>query len=241
MMFEHNNSGLETQDLNNELPSLKLVTNVSPPTDTTDPSLHKLEFLFSPMYEEYFNAGNQSVSKSSILSDNSLQQDTQLTLNVLPTIELIIPSTNVNTKENNTDQAEDAQFEAYEFINPFCTLELVDKPFRKTVINLKWLWKNKKNEDNTVTRNNARLVAKGYRQEVSIDFEESFAQLAHLEAVWIFVAYTAHKSFPIYQMDVKTNFLNGPLKEEVYVNQLDGFVEPDHLKKPTALGKYIMD
>ncbi|GJS93581.1 retrovirus-related pol polyprotein from transposon TNT 1-94 [Tanacetum coccineum] len=101
--------------------------------------------------------------------------------------------------------------------------EFIDKPFGKNVIKLKWLWKNKKDKDQTVIRNKARLVAKGYAQEEGIDFEESFAPVARLEAVRIFVAYTAHKSFPIYQMDVKTAFLNGPLKEEVYVSQPDGF------------------
>ncbi|GJR61065.1 retrovirus-related pol polyprotein from transposon TNT 1-94 [Tanacetum coccineum] len=82
------------------------------------------------------------------------------------------------------------------------------------IIKLKWLWKNKKDEDQTVIRNKARLVAKGYDQEEGIDFEESFAPVARLEAVRIFVAYAIHKSFPIYQMDVKTAFLNGLLKEE---------------------------
>nr|GEU39121.1 integrase, catalytic region, zinc finger, CCHC-type, peptidase aspartic, catalytic [Tanacetum cinerariifolium] len=104
--------------------------------------------------------------------------------------------------------------------------ELIDKPFGKSVIRIKWLWKNKKDEDQTIIRNKARLVAKGYAQDEGIDFEESFAPVACLEAVWIFVAYAAHKSFPIYQMDVKMTFLNGPLKEEVYVAQLDGFVDP---------------
>ncbi|GKG10445.1 retrovirus-related pol polyprotein from transposon TNT 1-94, partial [Tanacetum coccineum] len=79
-------------------------------------------------------------------------------------------------------------------------------------------------EDQTVIRNKARLVAKDYAQEKGIDFEESFAPVARLEAVYIFVAYAVHKSFPIYQMDVKTAFLNGLLKEEVYVAQPDGFV-----------------
>ncbi|GJU76903.1 gag-pol polyprotein [Tanacetum coccineum] len=65
-------------------------------------------------------------------------------------------------------------------------------------------------------------------QEEGIDFEESFAPVARLEAVWIFIAYAVHKSFPIYQMDVKMTFLNGPLKEEVYVAQADGFVDPNH-------------
>ncbi|GKC88656.1 gag-pol polyprotein [Tanacetum coccineum] len=71
----------------------------------------------------------------------------------------------------------------------------------------------------------------GYAHEEGIDFEESFAPVARLEAVRNFFAYAAHKSFPIYQIDVKTTFLNGPLKEEVYVAQLDGFVDPDHPEK----------
>nr|GEX87762.1 ribonuclease H-like domain-containing protein [Tanacetum cinerariifolium] len=75
-------------------------------------------------------------------------------------------------------------------------------------------------------------TANGYAQEEGIDFEESFAPVTRLEAVRIFVAYAAHKSFPIYQMNVKTNFLNGPLKEEVYVAQPDGFVDPNHPEIP---------
>nr|GEV53634.1 retrovirus-related Pol polyprotein from transposon TNT 1-94 [Tanacetum cinerariifolium] len=117
--------------------------------------------------------------------------------------------------------------------------ELVNKPFGKSIIRLKWLWKNKKDEDQTVIRNKARLVAKGYAQEEGIDFEESFAPVARLKAVRIFIAYAAHKSFPIYQMDVKMAFLNGPLKEEVYVSQPDGFVDPDHLEKVYRLKKAL--
>nr|GEY75422.1 copia protein [Tanacetum cinerariifolium] len=90
---------------------------------------------------------------------------------------------------------------------------------------------NKKDEDQTVIRNKARLVAKGYAQEEGIDFEESFAPVARLEAVRIFIAYVAHKSVPIYQMDVKMTFLNGTLMKEVYVAQPDGFVDPDHPDK----------
>ncbi|GKB00977.1 retrovirus-related pol polyprotein from transposon TNT 1-94 [Tanacetum coccineum] len=91
--------------------------------------------------------------------------------------------------------------------------ELVDKPFVKTVNTLKWLWKNKKDEDNTIIRNKAQLVAIGYRQEEGIDFEEYFAPVPRLEVVWIFVAYAAYKSFTIYQMDVKMDFLNDILKK----------------------------
>nr|GEX71408.1 hypothetical protein [Tanacetum cinerariifolium] len=76
-----------------------------------------------------------------------------------------------------------------------------------------WLWKNKRDEENTVIRN--KSVAKGYAQKEGVDFEESFAPVARLEAVRLFIAYAVHKSFTIYQMDVKTAFLYGPLKEEV--------------------------
>ncbi|GKC01292.1 retrovirus-related pol polyprotein from transposon TNT 1-94 [Tanacetum coccineum] len=94
-------------------------------------------------------------------------------------------------------------------------------------------------EDQTVIRNKARLVAKGYAQKKGIDFEESFTPVASLEAIQIFVAYAAHKSFLIYQIDVKMDFLNGPLKEEVYVAQPDGFVDPDHLEKFYRLRKAL--
>nr|GEX03211.1 Gag-Pol polyprotein [Tanacetum cinerariifolium] len=76
-------------------------------------------------------------------------------------------------------------------------------------------------------------------REEGIDFEESFAPVARLEAVRIFVAYAAHKSFLIYQMDAKTAFLNGPLKEEVYVAQPDGFIDPGHPEKVYRLRKAL--
>ncbi|GJX47550.1 retrovirus-related pol polyprotein from transposon TNT 1-94 [Tanacetum coccineum] len=93
--------------------------------------------------------------------------------------------------------------------------------------------------DNTVIRNKSRLVAKGYGLEEGIDFEESFAPVARLEAVRIFIAYATHKNFPIYQMDVKTAFLNGPLKEEVFVGQADGFVDPDFPNHDYCLKKAL--
>ncbi|GJX62351.1 retrovirus-related pol polyprotein from transposon TNT 1-94, partial [Tanacetum coccineum] len=92
---------------------------------------------------------------------------------------------------------------------------------------------------NIVICNKAPLLAKGYAQENGIDFEECFAPVARLEAVWIFVAYAAYESFPIYQMDVKTNFLNGTVKKEVYVAQPDGFVDSDHPEKVYQLRKAL--
>ncbi|GJU85977.1 retrovirus-related pol polyprotein from transposon TNT 1-94 [Tanacetum coccineum] len=128
------------------------------------------------------------------------------------TVSIVEPN---NIKEAMADFAwiEAMQDELHQF-DKLKVWELFDKPFGKMIIKLKWLWKNKKDEDQTVIRNKARLVAKGYAQEEGIDFEESFAPVARLEAVRIFVAYAAYKSFPIYQMDVKMSFLNGPLKEE---------------------------
>ncbi|GKA35663.1 retrovirus-related pol polyprotein from transposon TNT 1-94 [Tanacetum coccineum] len=105
--------------------------------------------------------------------------------------------------------------------------ELVPRPEGKNIIALKWLWKNKCDAENIVVRNKTRLVAKGYRQEEGIDFEESFAPVARLEAVRMFIAYAAHKNITIFQMDVKMAFLNGPLKEEVYVSQPEGFIDPE--------------
>nr|GEW42448.1 retrotransposon protein, putative, unclassified [Tanacetum cinerariifolium] len=96
------------------------------------------------------------------------------------------------------------------------------------LIKLKWIYKVKTNESGEVLKNKARLVAQGFRQEEDIDFEESFAPVARKEAIRIFVANVAHKNITIYQMDVKTNFLNGELKEEVYVSQPEGFVDQDN-------------
>ncbi|GJS44789.1 retrovirus-related pol polyprotein from transposon TNT 1-94 [Tanacetum coccineum] len=145
-----------------------------------------------------------------------------------------------NIKEAMADSAwiEVMQKELHQF-DRLQVWELVDKPFGKTIIKLKWLWKNKKDEDQTVIRNKARLVAKGYAQEEGIDFKESFALVARLEDVRIFVAYATHNSFPIYRMDVKTAFLNGSQKEEVYVAQPDGFIDPNHPEKVYQLRKTL--
>nr|GEZ27522.1 hypothetical protein [Tanacetum cinerariifolium] len=124
-----------------------------------------------------------------------------------------------------------SQSEELHQFNRLDVWKLINRPLCKNVINMKWLWKNKRDEENIVIRNKYRLVAKGYSQKEGVDFEESFAPVARLEAVRLFIVYVAHKSFTVYQMDVKTTFLYGPLKEEVYVNQPDGFVDPYHPDK----------
>nr|GEV74505.1 hypothetical protein [Tanacetum cinerariifolium] len=112
--------------------------------------------------------------------------------------------------------------------------ELVPRPDKVMVITLKWIYKVKLDELGGILKNKARLVACGYRQEEEIDFEESFAPVARLEAIRIFLAFSAHMNMVVYQMDVKTAFLNGNLREEVYVSQSDGFVDldnPNHVYK----------
>ncbi|GJY84268.1 retrovirus-related pol polyprotein from transposon TNT 1-94 [Tanacetum coccineum] len=242
-------------------------TSVANDTSGLVTQRQKVSDYDNPDPDEFFNIGTSRVNKSSSPIDNSARQDTQPSMNIHPPTEPSTP-TNDHAKENNINQAEDAQFQQDEFTNPFCTplqevveslsrnignsnLHNFNQPqdseyrwtkdhlltqnqCRKSFISLidsesgprrRTLWQERnqakvameeqKDEGQTVIRNKARLVAKGYAQEEGIDFEESFAPVARLEAVRIFIAYVAHKSFPIYQMDAKTTVLNGPLKDEM--------------------------
>nr|GFA71921.1 hypothetical protein [Tanacetum cinerariifolium] len=176
------------------------------------------------MVEEYAQVENKSLS-TSYTKDHPLEQVIRN------------PSQSVRTRRQLESDGEMCMF-ALTF-DRLEVWELVDRPLCKNVINMKWLWKNKRDEENIVIRNKSRLVAKGYAQKEGVDFEESFAHVARLEAVRLFIAYAAHKSFTVYQMDVKTAFLYGPLKEEVYVNQPDGFVDPYHPDKVYRLKKAL--
>ncbi|GJV46749.1 retrovirus-related pol polyprotein from transposon TNT 1-94 [Tanacetum coccineum] len=132
---------------------------------------------------------------------------------------------------------EQALFSMQEELNEFEHLEvweLIPRPDKVMVITLKWIYKVKLDELGGILKNKAQLVAHGYRQEEGIDFEESFALVVRLEAKRIFLAFAAHMNMVVYQMDVKTTFLNGNLREEVYVSQPDGFVDldnPNHVYK----------
>nr|GEX77152.1 putative ribonuclease H-like domain-containing protein [Tanacetum cinerariifolium] len=102
-----------------------------------------------------------------------------------------------------------------------------DLPYGKRAIGTKWIYKNKKDERGIVVRNKARLVAQGYTQEEGIDYDEVFAPIARIEAIRPFLAYASFKDFVLYQMDVKSAFLYGKIKEEVYVCQPSGFEDPE--------------
>ncbi|GJR96523.1 retrovirus-related pol polyprotein from transposon TNT 1-94 [Tanacetum coccineum] len=159
-----------------------------------------------------------------VMTRQRLHTDSEVCMYAL-TVSTIEPK---NIKEAMADHSwiESMQDELNQF-ERLQVWELVPRPEGKNIIALKWLWKNKCDAENIVVRNKTRLVAKGYRQEEGIDFEESFAPVARLEAVRMFIAYAAHKNITIFQMDVKTAFLNGPLKEEVYVSQPEGFIDPE--------------
>ena len=97
--------------------------------------------------------------------------------------------------------------------------ELVERPKGQSVVGRKWVFKNKVNDSGVVVRNKARLVAKGYNQIEGIDFEETFAPVARLEAIRVILAFACYKGFMLFQMDVKSAFLNVEIKEDVFVEQ----------------------
>nr|GEX64549.1 integrase, catalytic region, zinc finger, CCHC-type, peptidase aspartic, catalytic [Tanacetum cinerariifolium] len=134
-----------------------------------------------------------------------------------------------NVKEAMTDPAwiDSIQQELLQF-KRLDVWVLVPAPDNISPLSLKWLFKNKHDEEQTVIRNKSRLVVKGCCQVEGIDFEESFAPVARMKAIRIFLAYVAHKSFTMFQMDVKTAFLHGSLKEFMYVYQPEGFIDADY-------------
>ncbi|KAK2382406.1 putative mitochondrial protein [Trifolium repens] len=112
--------------------------------------------------------------------------------------------------------------------------DLVPRPKHKNIIGTKWVFRNKLNEQGEVVRNKARLVAQGYSQQEGIDFTETFAPVARLEAIRLLLSYAVNNGITLYQMDVKSAFLNGVISEEVYVKQPPGFEDlknPDYVYK----------
>ncbi|GJU41883.1 retrovirus-related pol polyprotein from transposon TNT 1-94 [Tanacetum coccineum] len=259
--------GLKASDYDNSDP-VPPRQNVVPTAEKTDSSQQGLEFLFSPLLEEYYTpTHSQAEENNNDQAPNASFQEAEfinpfctwvqeigesfLNLSILfvhgdHPLEQVRgnPTMPVQTRRQLATDPEMCMFTL--------TVSIVEpKNIKEAMVDSAWIeamqdelhqfdiLKNKKDEDRTVIRNKARLVAKGYAQEEGIDFEESFAPVARLEAVRIFVAYAAHKFFPIYQMDVKTAFLNGPLKEEVYVAQPEGFVDPDHPEQVYLLRKAL--
>ncbi|GJS41137.1 retrovirus-related pol polyprotein from transposon TNT 1-94 [Tanacetum coccineum] len=235
MMSDHNRQKALDYDNSDPVPPRQ---NVIPIAKKTDSSQQGLEFLFSPLLEEYYNPtdGHAEDNNNDQAPNSWFQEDEFINPFCTRVQEIEIQPCQFKQDDSLPQILKCDELHQFDRLKVW---ELVNKPFGKMIIKLKWLWKNKKDEDQTIIHNKARLVAKGYAQEEGIDFEESFTPVARLEAVWIFVAHAAHKSFPIYQMDVKTTFLNGPLNEEVYVAQPEGFFDPDHPEKVYLLRKAL--
>nr|GFA06577.1 retrovirus-related Pol polyprotein from transposon TNT 1-94 [Tanacetum cinerariifolium] len=207
-------------------------------SQVSEASRKYLEDLFHNFYDEYFDSSKITNPKEVILP----QTNTQSILN-----NMIRNGDEASTSHNVfNERLEDAYFNAtlrdadwvsamQEELDQFARLKvwrLVPRPEGKSVIKTKWIFKNKKDESSLVIQNKARPVAVGYSQYEGIDYDETFAPVARIEAIRFFLAYAAHKDFTVFQMDVKTSFLNGILKEEVYVGQPPGFVSkqyPDHV------------
>ncbi|GJS39469.1 retrovirus-related pol polyprotein from transposon TNT 1-94 [Tanacetum coccineum] len=174
--------------------------------------------LFQPMFDEYFNPPTITVSpvQEAVASRAEVLADSPVSIS----INQDAPSTNSTSQGSSSNVIQiHTPFEHLgRWTKDHPIANVIGDPSRSV----------KTDESGGVQKNKARLVAQGFRQEKGIDFEKSFAPVAIIEAIRIFVANAAHKNMTIYQMDVKTDFLNGELKEEVYVSQLEGFVDQDN-------------
>nr|GFA07475.1 hypothetical protein [Tanacetum cinerariifolium] len=201
--------------------------------DKTVTMSNELDLLFSLMFDELLNGSSKVVSKSSAISTADAPNQHHPLKQVIGN-----PSQSVRTRRQLESDGEICMFAL--------TMSRTEpKNIKEAMANSAWIDSMQEELhqfdrlENTVIRNKSRLVAKGYAQKEGVDFEESFAHVARLEAVRLFIAYAAHKSFTVCRMEVKTSFLYGPTKEEVYVNQPDGFVDPYHPDKVYLLKKAL--
>ncbi|GKD20739.1 retrovirus-related pol polyprotein from transposon TNT 1-94 [Tanacetum coccineum] len=209
--------------------SSRLVPNIPSSTPYVPPTKSDWEILFQPMFDEYLNP--------------SPSVDCQVP--AVPAPETAIstgtPSSTTIDQDALSTKADHYIEVAHMDNNPFVefpilkpsseessTQELVPRPDCVMIITLKWIYKVKLDELGGVLKNKARLVARGYHQEEGIDFKKYFTPVARLEAIRIFIVFAAHMNMVIYQVDMKIALLNGILREEVYVSQPNGFVDPDN-------------
>ncbi|GJY03089.1 retrovirus-related pol polyprotein from transposon TNT 1-94 [Tanacetum coccineum] len=206
----------------------RLVPNPIPQPPYVPPTKNDWDILFQPMFDEFFNpppsvvslvpvdAAPRHVDPTGSPMSTSIEQDTPSASN---------PSTKEQEQSLIISQGVEESLKTLHFHDDLLHETLHEESTSQGSSSN--IFKVKKDEFGGVLKNKARLVAKGYRQEEGIDFEESFAPVARIEAIHIFIANVTNKNITIYQMDVKTTFLNGELHEVVYVSQLEGFVDQD--------------
>ncbi|GKA60222.1 retrovirus-related pol polyprotein from transposon TNT 1-94 [Tanacetum coccineum] len=205
-----------------------LVSNLIPQQPCNPSHRDDWDRLFQPMFDEYFNPPTIAVSQVPVAN---APRDVDLADSPMSTsIDQDAPSRKLKKFKQAVTKPSwiDAMQEEIHEYKRLQVWELVPCPDKVMLIKLKWIYKVKTDELCGVLKNKARLVTQGFRQEEGIDFEESFASVARIKAIRIFIANAANKNMTIFQMDVKTAFLNGELKEEVYVSQLEGFVDQDN-------------
>ncbi|GJU47700.1 retrovirus-related pol polyprotein from transposon TNT 1-94 [Tanacetum coccineum] len=207
-----------------------LVPDPPSPTPYVPPTKKDRDILFQLMFDEYFSPLPCVASPFPLVVAPEPADSTGS------------PSSTSVDQDAPSPSALQTPQESQFLLNEFSQLEvweLVPRPDRVMIITLKWIFKVKLDELGGVLKNKARLVERGYRQEEGIDFEESFAPVARLKAIKIFIAYAAYMNMIVYQMDVKTALLNGILREEVYVCQPNGFVDHDNPSQVYKLKKAL--
>ncbi|GJX04379.1 integrase, catalytic region, zinc finger, CCHC-type containing protein [Tanacetum coccineum] len=201
------------------------VPNPVPAVPYVPPTNKEMEILFQPMFDEYL-------------------EPLRVKKQVSPALAVLVPVNSAGSPSSTTiDQDAPSPRNGARITHLIMSLEIpldryppennlqpmpLPQPDYVMIIALKWIYKVKLDEYGDVLKNKARLVAKGYQQEEGINSEESLTPVTCIEAIRIFIANATSNNMTIYQMDVKTTFLNSELKEEVYVSQPEGFVDPDH-------------
>ncbi|GJY86798.1 retrovirus-related pol polyprotein from transposon TNT 1-94 [Tanacetum coccineum] len=207
-----------------------LIPNPAPAIPYVPPPTNELETLFQPMFDEYFKnppaARPVPPTPAAQVPVNQTSPSISISVNLDAPLESYSPS---STDHQSSSVHIGVAAEHSVEVNPFdpADPEPFVNVFAPEPSSEASSSRVKLDEYGDVLKNKVRVVAKGFRQEEGLDFEESFAPVARLEAIRIFLANAASKNITVYQMDVKTAFLNGELKEEVYVSQPEGFVDPD--------------
>nr|GFB37301.1 retrovirus-related Pol polyprotein from transposon TNT 1-94 [Tanacetum cinerariifolium] len=236
MASEQRSSGPALHEMTPGIVSSGVVPTTSPSTSYVPPSRNAWDLLFQLMFDELLNPPPSVVNQAleaiaPIVEVIPPVNDDSTNSPSSTTVEQDAPSTSNSTTPTETqssiipqdvgDDNLDMKVAHMGMIQP--------KTYKEALTQSCWI-EAMQGELNEFERleNKARLVARGYRQEEGIDFEESFAPVARLEAIRIFLAYATHTNMVVYQMNVKTTFLNGNLREDVYVSQPDGFMDPDN-------------
>ncbi|GJW62914.1 retrovirus-related pol polyprotein from transposon TNT 1-94 [Tanacetum coccineum] len=232
-----------------------LVPNSVPAAPYVPPTNKELEILFQPMFDEYMEplyversvspapAVSVPVNSAGTPSSTTIDQDAHFPSHSPSSLAFQSPSLHIGVATDSSLMEDNPELKQGSPADNIIGNLSDGFPLGKQLGNLMpydALYNSLNCEYGDVLKNKARLVAKGYRQEEGIDFEESFAPVARIEAIRIFIANAASKNMTIYQMDVKTTFLNCELKEEVYVSQPEGFVNPDHPTHVYRLKKVLV-